>query len=127
MAKLLVVDDDESIRWILTTLFQSRGHEVREAADGIDALAVLDAEPDIQLVVSDVHMSRMDGIALLENIRDQHPETLVVLMSAYASVDTAIAAIKAGAHDYLTKPLSLEDLQRVADRALEVGGFRTRD
>jgi DNA-binding NtrC family response regulator len=69
----------------------------------------------------------MDGIALLENIRDQHPETLVVLMSAYASVDTAIAAIKAGAHDYLTKPLSLEDLQRVADRALEVGGFRTRD
>ena len=118
MAKLLVVDDDENIRWILTTLFQSRSHEVRAAADGIDAMATLDAEPDIELVLSDAHMVGMDGLTLLEHIREQHPETLVVLMSAYASVDTAIAAIKAGAHDYLTKPLYLEDLQRVTDRVL---------
>jgi len=118
MAKLLVVDDDESTREILTALFESGGHEVRAAVDGQGALAMLDAEPGIELVLSDVHMVGMDGLTLLESIRERHPATPVVLMSAYASVDTAIAAIKAGAHDFLTKPLCLEDLRRVMDRAL---------
>ena len=127
MAKLLVVDDDKNIRRMLATFLESRGHEVRAAADGTTALALLSEEPDVRLVLSDLRMAEMNGLDLLESVRRQHPDTLVVLMTAYATVESAVAAMKAGAYDYLTKPLSLDLVQRVVDRALEVGSLRVEN
>lgn len=124
MATLLVVDDEQNIRRMLAMFLESRGHEVQAAADGAGALALLSEEPDVRLVLSDLRMAQMNGLDLLEKVRQQHPETPVVLMTAYATVQSVVAAMNAGAYDYLTKPLSLDLLQRVVDRALEVGSLR---
>jgi len=123
MTKVLILDEDRSIRWTLATLFESQGHRVWQAADSAGALEALSAEPDIRLVLADDHPTGTSGLRLLESIRLRHPDTLVVLMSAYASIGTAIAAMKAGAFDYLTKPLSIDALQRVSKRGLEARTF----
>jgi len=127
MAKLLVVEDDKNIRRMLALFLESRGHEVRAVADGAAALAVLAEEPDVRLVLSDLRMAEINGLELLESIRGRYPEMLVVLMTAYATVETAVAAMKAGAYDYLSKPLALERVQQVIDRALEVGSLRVEN
>ena len=127
MAKLLVVEDDKNIRRMLALFLESRGHEVRAVADGAAALVVLAEEPDVRLVLSDLRMAEINGLELLESIRGRYPEMLVVLMTAYATVETAVAAMKAGAYDYLSKPLALERVQQVIDRALEVGSLRVEN
>jgi len=127
MAKLLVVEDDKNIRRMLALFLESRGHEVRAVAHGAAALVVLAEEPDVRLVLSDLRMAEINGLELLESIRGRYPEMLVVLMTAYATVETAVAAMKAGAYDYLSKPLALERVQQVIDRALEVGSLRVEN
>jgi DNA-binding NtrC family response regulator len=125
MAKLLVVDSDKNIQGMLATFLESYGHEVRTAADGAGALALLSGEPDVRLALSDFRLAETNPLDLLENVRRQHPDTLVIAMSADATVESAIAAMKAGACDYLAKPVSLQTLQRAVDRAL--GGLRAED
>jgi DNA-binding NtrC family response regulator len=124
MAKLLVVDDDKDVRQALATVLESHGHEVRATADGAGALALLSREPDVRLVLSDLQMAEKNSFDLIESVRRQHPETLVVVMSADATVESAVAAMRAGAYDYLTKPLSMDAVQRAVEEALEVGGLR---
>jgi len=127
MAKLLVVDDDRNIRKTLSTFLESAGHSVQQAADAASALAALSKEPDIVLVLTDFRMAEMNGLELLERIRQQHPDTLVILMTAYATVESAVAIIKAGAYDYLTKPFSLDRVRQAVERALEVGNLRVEN
>jgi len=127
MAKLLVVDDDKNIRKILSTFLESCGHEVQQAPDAISALATLGKAPDTSLILSDFRMAEMNGLELLEQIQQQHPDTLVILMTAYATVEQAVAIIKAGAYDYLTKPLSLDRVRQAVERALEVGSLRVEN
>ncbi|HTF33512.1 MAG TPA: sigma-54 dependent transcriptional regulator [Myxococcota bacterium] len=127
MAKLLVVDDDKNIRRILSTFLESCGHEVQQAPDAASALAALSKEPDVKLVLTDFRMAEMNGLELLEQIKQQHPDTLVILMTAYATVESAVAIIKAGAYDYLTKPFSLDRVRQAVERALEVGNLRVEN
>ncbi len=127
MAKLLVVDDDKNIRRILSTFLESCGHEVQQAPDAANALAALSKEPEIRLVLTDFRMAEMNGLELLEQIKQQHPDTLVILMTAYATVESAVAIIKAGAYDYLTKPFSLDRVRQAVERALEVGNLRVEN
>jgi NtrC-family two-component system response regulator AlgB len=120
MAKLLIVDDERNIRRSLTTFFESLGHEVRAAENGTQAVALL-AETQFDLVLTDFKMAEMTGLELLREIKRRSPESLVILMTAYATVENAVEAMKSGAYDYVTKPFSLEQIQHTVDRALHVG------
>src|SRR5258707_4749635 len=120
MAKLLIVDDERNIRRSLMTFFESLGHMVRAAENGAQAVALL-AEIQFDLVLTDYKMAEMSGLELLREIKRRAPECLVILMTAYATVDNAVEAMKSGAYDYVTKPFSLEQIQHTVDKALHVG------
>ena len=111
--QILIVDDEDVVRANIAEFLESRGYVVDQAADGRAALEQLLAE-DYALVVTDIRMPEMDGIELLKRIVNERPETSVLIMTAYASVDTAVESLRLGAYDYLLKPLVFEDLlQRV--------------
>src|SRR5215467_472870 len=127
MAKLLVVDDEKNIRANLSTLFESAGHQVATAENAQEALALLAQEGGFDLVLSDYRMVEVNGLELLQEIKREFPSLPVILMTAYATVENAVAALKSGATDYVTKPFSLEQIQHVVDRALEVQNLRAEN
>jgi len=116
--RVLVVDDEASHRIMLRAVLRDEGYEVAEAADGGEAVAAVEQEP-FDLVLMDLRMTAMDGIEALAEIRRVSPLLPVLIMTAYASVKTAVEALKAGAFDYLTKPLDIEELKIVIAKALE--------
>ncbi len=126
MARLLIVDDEKNIRANLAAFFESIGHEVQTAENGRQARALIEAAP-FDLVLTDFRMAEMNGLELLAEIKKRRPECLVILMTAYATVDNAVAAMKAGAFDYVTKPFSLEQLQHLTERALQLQGLRAEN
>jgi signal transduction histidine kinase len=116
--RLLVVDDDVDFAESLATLLGLEGHEVRlahGAAEACDLIA--DWTPDVALV--DIRLGRDDGVALVGDIHQLRPETVVVMMTAYASLETAVGALKAGAYDFLIKPFFSYDLDRTLGRCFE--------
>ncbi len=126
MARLLIVDDEKNIRANLASFFQSLGHDAQTAESGREARAMIEATP-FDLVLTDFRMAEMNGLELLVEIRKRRPESLVILMTAYATVENAVAAMKAGAFDYVTKPFSLDQIQHLADRALQLQGLRAEN
>lgn len=126
MASIVIVDDEKNIRRNLAVFFESLGHRVRAAAGGAEAIAALGEEP-ADLVLTDVRMAEMDGLRLLEEIKRRDPATVVVLMTAFATVENAVAAMKAGAQDYVTKPFTLDEIRRTLERALELRGLRVEN
>ena len=94
----LVVEDQESARESLAELLRGEGYEVHEAADGKAAIALVD-QLDLDVVLTDLTMPGADGIAVLRHIRDVSPQTLVIIMTAHASVESAVQAIRLGAQD----------------------------
>ncbi|MDP3039704.1 MAG: response regulator, partial [Deltaproteobacteria bacterium] len=121
--RILVVDDEESHRIMLRAVLKDEGYEVVEAADGSEAVRAVEQEP-FDLVLLDVRMKTMDGIEALTEIRKISPLIPVLIMTAYASVKTAVEALKAGAFDYLTKPLDIEELKILIEKALELYHLR---
>lgn len=117
-AHILVVDDDLAHRTMLKTLLAGWGYSIAEADDGDAAVAAVREKP-YDLVLMDIRMLKMSGIAALEAIREYNPAIPVILMTAYSSVETAVDALKKGAYDYLTKPLDFDHLKLVMGRALE--------
>jgi two-component system response regulator HydG len=117
-ARILVVDDEESHRIMLRAVLQEEGYQVAEAADGPDAIRAVEQEP-FDLILLDIRMTTMDGIETLTEIRKVSPFVPVLMMTAYASVKTAVEALKAGAFEYLTKPLDIEELKILMEKALE--------
>jgi two-component system response regulator PilR (NtrC family) len=118
MSNLLIVDDEPSIRQLLTVVFERVGHSVRVAEGGESALVQLREEP-ADLILSDVKMPDMDGISLLRTARDMLPDVAVIMMTAFATVDTAREAFKLGADDFVQKPFDVEELKLVVTKALE--------
>src|SRR6267143_337586 len=118
MANLLIVDDELGMRQFLTHLFQRDGHVVRAAENGRQAMELLRDAPS-DLVISDVRMPDMNGIELLRSARELFPEIEVVLMTAFANVDTAREAFLLGAYDFVQKPFDNEVLKETVGRALE--------
>src|SRR5512133_2054598 len=116
--KILVVDDEASHRTMLKAVLTAEGYAVAEAADGLDAVRAVEKEP-FDLILMDLRMTDMDGIEALTEIRRISPLVPVLIMTAYASVKTAVEALKAGAFDYLTKPLDIEELKVLIDKALD--------
>ncbi|MEW6272024.1 MAG: sigma-54 dependent transcriptional regulator [Thermodesulfobacteriota bacterium] len=123
MASVLIVDDEKHIRSHLATYVRGLGHSCDAVASGEEALAVLRAR-GFDLVLSDVRMAGLGGLELLAEIRRRSPDTLVVLMTAYATVPQAVEAMRAGAYDYLVKPFSLDEIGLVLGRALELRDLR---
>ena len=117
-AAILVVDDEPASRDALVDVLRDEGHEVSSAASAEEALEILERS-EFELVVSDLRMPGMDGIALLREIRRLCPQTLFILVTAHASVETAVQALRSGAHDYMLKPLVYDDVLTKVTRLLE--------
>ncbi len=120
MAKILIVDDEERIRVILKIMLTGAGHEVAEAGDGNDALGLLEKDP-FDLVISDIRMGGMDGTALLAEIKSRDMGCPVVFITAFATLDSAVEAMRLGAVDYLVKPFEEKQVLLSVERALGVG------
>jgi two-component system, NtrC family, response regulator HydG len=116
--KVLVVDDEESHRIMLRAVLTAEGYAVTEAADGTEAVAAVGKEA-FDVILLDIRMTNMDGIEALGEIRKISPLVPVLIMTAYASVKTAVEALKAGAFDYLTKPLDIEEVKILIDKAMD--------
>ena len=116
MAHVLIVDDENNIRRVLAAMLKREGYEVTAAADGEQALAVLQKVP-ISVVVTDLVMPRVDGMELLKRVAADLPDIPVIMITAHGSVDSAVAALKAGAFDYITKPFDQEELKKVIEKA----------
>jgi two-component system response regulator PilR (NtrC family) len=118
MSNILIVDDEQSYRQLLSLVFESDGHAVKTAMNGREALEMLQTEP-ADVIISDVKMPDMDGIAMLRAVRETQPDLAVVLMTAFASVETAREAFKLGADDFIQKPFDVEELKLIVKKALE--------
>ena len=115
---ILVVDDDTAHRTMLRTLVGGWGYEISEADDGGSAIGMVRQQP-YDLVLMDVRMLKVSGLEALAAIKSINPAIPVVIMTAYSSVETAVAALTQGAHDYLTKPLDFDKLRITLERAME--------
>jgi len=115
---ILVVDDDVSHRTMLKTLLRDWGYETAEADDGGSAVALARSRP-FDLILMDVRMIKVSGLEALAGIKDFNPALPIIIMTAYASVETAVEALKKGAYDYLTKPLDFDELRLTIERAME--------
>jgi DNA-binding NtrC family response regulator len=115
---ILVVDDDESLRRVMQLQLEEAGYDVRTAPNAAEAAAIA-AEDVPALIITDLKMPGGSGMDLLKTIRAEHPETTVVMVTAFGTVQTAVEAMKAGAYDYITKPIDFEALMIVVRRALE--------
>ncbi|HEX8354491.1 MAG TPA: sigma-54 dependent transcriptional regulator, partial [Pyrinomonadaceae bacterium] len=118
MANLLIVDDEPGMRQLLSHVFGRAGHAVRAAENGSKALELLRQEP-ADLIVSDVKMPDMNGIELLRRLREFLPDAGVVMMTAFATVETAREAFKLGADDFIQKPFDVDELKLIVEKALE--------
>ncbi|MCK5528290.1 MAG: response regulator, partial [Kiritimatiellae bacterium] len=117
MGKILLVDDEKNFCAVLRQILTIKGHDVSVAGTVADAMEEIE-KGDLDLVVSDIRMQPLSGLFLLQELQSNKPELPVIMMTAYASVDTALEALKMGAYDYLTKPFKVEEFIEVIDRAL---------
>lgn len=122
MAKLLIVDDDRSLREGLAARFESHGHTVETAASGKDGLEAARREPDVMLL--DLQMPDGDGLSVLHGLRDRDQGTAVIVLTAYGTVEKAVEAMRAGAYDFLLKPFETAVLEKSVERALEREALR---
>jgi DNA-binding NtrC family response regulator len=118
MAHILLVDDQSSMRLTLTALLKQAGHTLMQAATGDDALKKL-ADNDFDIVITDLKLDTIGGLDVLKAAKTNNPQTEVIVLTGYGSIETAVEAMKSGAIDYLTKPVDSEELQLAVERAME--------
>jgi DNA-binding response OmpR family regulator len=116
-ARILVVDDEQFIRFLLAEQLAQEGYEVSTAASGEEAVAMLQ-KATFDLMLLDLKMPGMDGIEVMRAARDIAPETVVIMLTAHATLDSAIEALRYGGHDYLLKPSSAEDILSSVEQGL---------
>ena len=116
--RLLVVDDEESLRITTAAILENEGYTVDTAASGDEAIALL-AQKDYDLVLTDLHMEGGDGLSVLNQIRRHSPLTISVVLTGFASVESAIAALQEGAYDYLVKPCDIDSMKHTIRRGVE--------
>ncbi len=116
---ILVVDDEETIREIVSSQLKVAHYKTRQAANGKEALALLESGEEFDLVLSDLMMPEMDGTALLERAKERYPDMPIVMVTAVHDIQVALQALRNGAYDYLLKPFEKEQLLATVGRALE--------
>ena len=124
--RILLADDDSSLRRVVQFKLQKGGYEVVTVADGRQAVAQLEVEP-FDLLLSDIRMPGLDGLELLEIVRQRRPDLKVILMTAHATVTQAVQAVKLGAFDYITKPFEDDQLFKAIEKALEFGRLESEN
>jgi len=117
-AHILVVDDEGAIRYSISKTLQRVGYQVSAAASGEEALDML-TEQNFDVVLTDIRMPGLTGVELLAKIKEKAPDSIVILMTGYASLGTAVESLRLGAHDYLIKPSSSQDIRQSVARGLE--------
>lgn len=118
MARILIVDDEESVRRVLSIQIKRMGHEAVEAQNGAEAWSM--AQKDAyDTIITDLKMPEMDGLELLSRIRNHRPQTPVIMITAHGTIDTAVEAMKKGAFDYVTKPFNQDEFLKTVDRAVK--------
>ena len=117
-ARILVVDDERSMQEFLEIFLRGEGYEVTTAGDVAAARALIESD-EFDVVITDIQMPGGSGLDLLHAARDASPDAMVIMITAYASTETAIAAMKDGAYDYLTKPFRVDEIRLVVEKALE--------
>src|SRR5215831_16355914 len=117
-AHVLVVDDEGAIRYSISKTLQRVGYQVSAAASGEEALEMLE-EQVFDVVLTDIRMPGLTGVELLAKIKEKAPDAIVILMTGYASLGTAVESLRLGAHDYLIKPSSSQDIRTSVARGLE--------
>ena len=116
--RILVVEDEKSMRELLRILLEGEGYDVVSASDGLDGASYI--ERDIfDLVITDIKMPGLDGFELLKKIKDISPETLVIMVTAFGTTESAIEAMKLGAYDYINKPFNVDEIRLIVRKALE--------
>jgi len=116
--RILVADDEQSMREFLDIMLKKEGYKVSLASNGEEVINLIDNDL-FDLVLLDIRMPKLDGISALKRIKSISPETIVIMITAYASADTAIKAMKEGAYDYITKPFKVEEIKLIIRNALE--------
>ena len=121
--RILVADDEQSMREFLDIMLKKEGYRVSLASNGEEVIRL--AEKDLfDLILLDLRMPKIDGIGVLKKVKVLSPETIVIMITAYASADTAIQAMKEGAYDYITKPFKVDEIKLIIRNALEKKPFR---
>jgi len=115
--QVLIIDDDPGMRSTLSDILEEAGYEVCSYGKGIEALDWLKKNP-FEVVIVDIKLPDMDGIKLLEEARLINPESAVIMMTGYASVETAVEAMKEGAYAYIVKPINMDELKAIIKKAL---------
>jgi two-component system nitrogen regulation response regulator NtrX len=124
-ADILIVDDETVIRELVAGILDDEGHRTRTAANSDEALAAIEARrPHLVFLDIWIQGSRLDGLQLLDVIKDQHPDLPVVMISGHGNIETAVSAIKRGAYDFIEKPFKADRLVLVAERALEASRLK---
>lgn len=118
MEKILVVDDERSLREVLSIMLKRAGYMVTEASDGDEAIGHVNKEI-YDLVITDLRMPKADGMDVLKAVKSSSPDTVVLVITAFATSDSAVEAMKQGAYDYLTKPFQVDEVQLIIRNALE--------
>jgi two-component system response regulator PilR (NtrC family) len=126
MASVLVVDDDQGMREFLEIMLTQEGHAVKYACDGKQALELC-IKHKFDLAITDLKMPKVDGIDFLKGVKEISPETMVIVITAYASGGTAVTAMKEGAYDYIEKNFDIEDLKKIVQDALDKKGVKEDD
>jgi two-component system NtrC family response regulator len=116
--RILVVDDEEHLRRVVQVQLQQIGYEVDTAPNGAEGLALLAKRP-YALMLADMRMPGMSGLDMLRRVRSEYPEIVVIILTAYGTIETAVEAMRAGAYDYIAKPVHPDELRLVVDRSLE--------
>lgn len=123
MLRILVVDDDETLRMTVRAALETRKYEIDEAEDGVQAVEMVEQKGPYDVVILDVNMPRKNGLEALEQIKQIHPETFCLVLTAYSNIKDAVIAIKHGAYDYLEKPVDGERILQLIDKAREANAM----
>src|SRR5436309_2373927 len=122
---VLVVDDEESVATTIQAILQLDGHEVVAVTTGAEAIRIL-GERQFDVVLTDLRLTDVDGVEVLKEVQRTAPETAAIMLTGYASLESAIAALRSGAYDYLMKPSDVEELRATVNRAIERRMLRRR-
>ncbi len=120
MKKILIIDDDDSLRRIIEYNLTEEGFETQVAASGEEGLAIFN-KSHFDMVISDMRMKEIDGMEVLKQVKKRSPETIVIIITAYATIEKAVIAMKSGCYDYLIKPFSRDELILIVKKAFKVG------
>ena len=116
--KILIVEDEKSMRDVLGILLEGEGYDVTLAAGGIDGISLLNKDI-FDMVITDINMPKVNGFEILKKVRETSPDTLVIMITAFGTTESAIEAMQLGAYDYIHKPFKIDEIRLVVKKRLK--------